>query len=117
MSLPDPGFRPPAGEHSHAPSGPTSWPAQQAPGYPQQAYAPQAAPTNTMAILSLVFAFVFGPLGLFFGIKARKQIRTTGEGGSGLALAGIIISSIGLAFTVLYVVLVAVLLAVGTTAP
>jgi hypothetical protein len=48
--------------------------------------------TNTMAILSLVFAFVFWPLGIVFGHLARKQIRQTGEGGAGLAKAGLILS-------------------------
>lgn len=53
---------------------------------------PQGPPTNTMAIISLVLAFVFAPAGLILGFIARKQIKETGEGGAGLALAGIIIS-------------------------
>jgi hypothetical protein len=36
--------------------------------------------TNVMSILSLVFAFVFAPLGIVFGHIAKKQIRRTGEG-------------------------------------
>jgi hypothetical protein len=54
--------------------------------------------TNVMAILSLVFAFVFSPLGIVFGHIAKSQIRRTGEGGSGLATAGLILSYI---FTIL----------------
>ncbi|WP_225232686.1 DUF4190 domain-containing protein [Klenkia terrae] len=54
-------------------------------------------PTNTTAILALVFGFVFGPVGLALGISARRQIRRTGEEGDGLALAGIIVGSIGTA--------------------
>src|SRR6478736_2576185 len=46
-------------------------------------------PTNTMAILSLVFAFVVPILGIVFGYIAKKQIRERGEGGSGLAKAGL----------------------------
>lgn len=59
--------------------------------------------TNTMAILSLVFAFVFSPLAIVFGHMARKQIRMTGEDGDGLALAGMIIGyvSVGIALLVL----------------
>jgi uncharacterized protein DUF4190 len=57
-----------------------------------------AAPTNTMAVLSLVFAFVFAPLGIVFGHIAKSQIRRTGEAGDGLALAGLIISYV---FTVI----------------
>jgi hypothetical protein len=64
-------------------------------GYPR--------PTNTMAILALVFAFVFAPAGLVMGILARRQIQRTGEDGSGLALAGIIVGSI---FTAVYVLVI-----------
>lgn len=56
--------------------------------------------TNTMAILSLVFAFVFAPLGIVFGVMARKQIPVTGESGEGIAKAGLILSVI---FTLLSV--------------
>lgn len=86
----------------------------QAPGYPppgyQQPY-PQGyaypmvapvAPTNTMAILALVFAFIFAPLAIVFGHMARKQIRERGEQGSGLATAGLIL---GYVFTGLIVLL------------
>jgi hypothetical protein len=62
-------------------------------GYPR--------PTNTLAILSLVMAFVFSPVGLVLGIVARRQIRQTGEQGDGLALAGIIVGGIGTALAVL----------------
>jgi len=48
------------------------------PGYAYPAVAPSAQ-TNTMAILALVFAFVFAPLGIVFGHMARTQIRQTGE--------------------------------------
>jgi hypothetical protein len=72
-----------------------------APGYgPPPGYAPQwPRPTNTMAILALVMAFVFAPAGLILGVVARRQIRQTGEQGEGLALAGIIIGGI---FTALF---------------
>jgi len=62
----------------------------QQPGYYQQPVA--SGRTNTMAILALVFAFVFWPLGIVFGHLARRQIRQTGEGGAGLASAGLILS-------------------------
>lgn len=52
--------------------------------------------TNTYAILSLVFAFVFFPLGLIFGIIALSQIKKTNEDGRGLAIAGIIVSSLAI---------------------
>jgi Domain of unknown function (DUF4190) len=76
-------------------------------GYPQQ-YAPQppAQGTNTMAILALVFAFVFAPLGIVFGIMGRKQIARTGEGGDGLALAGLIVGSLFTLLGVIYIIFV-----------
>ncbi|WP_018351525.1 DUF4190 domain-containing protein [Longispora albida] len=78
----------------------------QPPGY-QQPYAQQpygyaqpARGTNTMAILSLVFAFVFAPVGIVLGHMAKKQIAQTGEDGDGLATAGLVCSYI---FTGLWV--------------
>ena len=77
------------------------------PGYAPPPYPPPpyARPTNTMAILALVLAFVFAPAGLVLGIMARKQIRQTGEQGDGLALAGIIVGAIFCAIWVLVIVL------------
>ncbi|MGA8114651.1 MAG: DUF4190 domain-containing protein [Actinocatenispora sp.] len=59
----------------------------------QQGYA-QPRRTNTMAILALVFAFVFAPLGIVFGHMAKKQIKQNGEDGDGLATAGLVIGYI-----------------------
>ena len=73
--------------------------------YPAQPGYAQPQGTNTMAILALVFAFVFPILGLVFGIIARGQIKTSGEQGDGLALAGIIISVIWLVLIVLFFIL------------
>src|SRR5829696_5794710 len=81
-----PGYGPP---HGYGPP----------PGYPQ----PYGRPTNTMAILSLVLAFVFAPAGLILGIIARRQIRQTGEDGDTLALAGIIVGGIVTAIFVLLI--------------
>lgn len=55
-----------------------------------------APPTNTLAILSLVFAFLFWPLSILFGHMARGQIKRSGENGNGLATAGLVISYAGL---------------------
>jgi hypothetical protein len=84
--------------------------------YAQQPYTPQP-PTNTMAILSLVFAFVFAPAAIVMGHVAKKQIRQTGEGGEGLATAGL---WMGYIFTSLYVLLCAfyvivVIFAIGSS--
>jgi hypothetical protein len=71
-------------------------------GYPPYGYRP---PTNTVAILALVFAFVFAPAGLVLGIVARRQIARTREQGSGLALAGIIVGAV---LTVIWVLVIVV---------
>jgi hypothetical protein len=75
-----------------------------APGWGPPAY-PDHRPTNTLAIVALVMAFVFSPVGIVLGVVARKQIRETGEAGDGLALAGVIIGAV---FTALAVVLVVI---------
>ncbi|MER7457257.1 DUF4190 domain-containing protein [Micromonospora sp. NPDC126480] len=49
---------------------------------------------NVLAILSLVFAFVFSPAGIVLGHLAKRQIRTSGEEGDQLATWGLILSYI-----------------------
>lgn len=98
---------------------------QQMPASPEQPRPPSygAAPqppaptrgTNTMAILALVFAFVFSPLGIVFGIIGRKQTARTGEGGRGLATAGLILSIVFLVIGIATAVLVGVLAATIST--
>lgn len=86
--------------------------------YAQQPYGQMAAPTNTMAILSLVFAFVFPIAGIFMGHVAKKQIRTTGEAGDGLATAGLWLSYIFTALSVLgclFAVLIPIIAASSTS--
>ncbi|GAA3929143.1 DUF4190 domain-containing protein [Actinoplanes auranticolor] len=62
------------------------------------------AGTNVMAILALVFAFIFAPAAIVLGAVAKRQIRQTGEQGTGLATAGF---WLGIVFTVLGVLWVA----------
>src|SRR5579872_6802850 len=72
---------------------------QLAPGYPAAVAYPAAPRTNSMAIASLVsgiLAWVICPffgaiLAIVFGFVARGQIKATGEGGAGMAMAGIIL--------------------------
>ncbi len=71
---------------------------------PPGAYPYGPRPTNTMAILAIIFAFVFTPLGIIFGFIARSQIKQTGEGGGGLALAGIIIGFVGMAIAIIAII-------------
>ncbi len=96
----------------------TDLPAQMPPSYP----AHQSPGTNSLAVASLVFGVAeFFTAGLtavpavVLGHKARRQIRMTGEQGSGMATAGLILgwTAIGL-FALL--VAVAVLAAVALNA-
>jgi uncharacterized protein DUF4190 len=116
----DPGYAPPttypggAGYQDPTYQDPTyqtyPQPTYSQPAYPQQGYAqtPYAqtpygqpvyavAPTNGMAIASLVCSLagllvgISAPVGAILGHIARRQIRTTGEQGDGMALAGIIV--------------------------
>lgn len=70
------------------------------------------APWNPLAIIGFVLAFVVPPGAIVCGHIARRQIRTTGEQGDGLALAGLIL---GYAFTAFIVLFVIVWLAVMLT--
>jgi hypothetical protein len=101
-----PGYAPPQyGQPQYAQPG-YAQPGHPPPGYGAPGYPPvYVRPTNTMAILALVMAFVFAPAGLILGIVARKQIRQTGEDGDGLALAGIIVGGIVTAIFVFFIVL------------
>jgi hypothetical protein len=62
---------------------------------------PHRPPVNTFATLSLVFAFVFAPVGAILGHLGLSQIRRTGELGRDRALVGL---SLSYAFIVLTVV-------------
>lgn|SRR5690606_27267060 len=92
-SSPPPGGYPPPG-YSQQPPPPPGY------GYGYPPPPPPSPGTNTMAILSLVFALIFSPLGIVFGHLAKKQIRESGEEGDGLATAGLVI---GYIFTGIYV--------------
>ena len=74
------------------------------PGPPGPPPPPAAAGTNTMAILSIVFAFLFSPLGIVFGIAGRRQTARTRQNGRGLATAGLVLSSVFLVIGLVAVV-------------
>jgi peptidyl-prolyl cis-trans isomerase B (cyclophilin B) len=60
------------------------------------ASAPAGPKTNTMAIISLVLAFFISLGAVITGHIALGQIKRTGEGGRGLAIAGLILGYLGL---------------------
>lgn len=67
----------------------------QAPGsYTQNVYV-QNTGTNGMAIASFVCAFLCSLLAVIFGHIALSQIGKTGQGGRGLAIAGLVLGYIG----------------------
>lgn len=67
-------------------------PGWQAPGPAGQ---PGPAKTNTLAIIALIVSIVVSNLiGLILGIIALNQIKRTGEGGRGLAVAAIVIGAV-----------------------
>lgn len=138
----DPGVRGPFSEQPHAgaATGQPRWPAPRpvgppgpspyapyagqgngAPGYGQFPFytqAPvrygQAPATNTMAILAIVFTFIFAPVGIVFAAIGRRQIARTGEEGATMATVAMVVSvvltSLGvLAFTA-YIVVIALVI-------
>lgn len=125
-----PPYDPNAGQQPYTPPAPAPQPYAQQPyaqqpytqpvapqpyaqAYPQQGYAGTVAPANnTLALVSMISgiaAFVVVPfigsiVAIITGHMAKKQISQTGEGGSGMATAGLILGYVGIAFVVLAVV-------------
>lgn len=61
--------------------------------------------TNTLAILSLIFALVFPLIGVILGHVARAQIRRTGEQGVGLTFAALIIGYVAIGAVLLVLII------------
>lgn len=88
---PPPGYPPPAGYP------PPGYPP---PGYPPPGYGamPMVARTSGLAIAGFVTAFLCSLVGLILSIMARSEIKKSNGAltGDGLAVAGIIISVLGM---------------------
>ncbi|RAV15648.1 cyclophilin [Mycolicibacterium sp. GF69] len=80
-------------------------------GYPGQYGYPPPRRTNTLAIVALVCAFLFAPLGIVFGHLSLSQIKKSGEEGRGLAIAGLVIGYLVTVLTALAIVVSVVFLA------
>lgn len=83
-------------------------------GYGGGPFGPVIA-TNSMAIASLIcgvlqlfFWVLTGIPAIILGHMARKQIRQSGEQGAGMALAGMILGYVGLAFAALFTLLIVI---------
>lgn len=77
------------------------------PGYAQQSFAPGGhlppakPPMNVLAIIGFVGVFFLGIIGVVLGHIALSQIKRTGEGGRGFALAATIIGYVRVAGEIL----------------
>jgi len=73
--------------------------------YPYQPYGPPR-PTNGLAVASMVLGILWvywigSILALVFGYVARDQIKRSGQGGDGMAIAGIVLGWVGVGFLIL----------------
>ena len=78
---------------------PPAPPAYQQPYPDQQSPAPQTR-TNSFALIGFILSFFFSIGGLICSIMGLRQCNQTGEGGRGLAIAGIVISAVSLFLSV-----------------
>lgn len=89
---------------------------------PPPGYGPPSAPTNGMAIASLVCGVLGLAVGITFipaiicGHSSIKQIKQTGEGGRGLAVAGLVLGYLVFALFLLLVVALVVIAVLGREA-
>jgi hypothetical protein len=70
----------------------------------QQPQPQQQRPTSGLAIAALLTGIFFWPAGIILSPIALSKIRKTGDGGRGLALAGLIISIVALIGTVIAII-------------
>lgn len=106
--------QPPYGAPGYGPPAAYGQPAYgQQPGfgqpYAQPGYGPQWGGTNGLAIASLVtgilgFFFVTPVLAIVFGIIGLNQAKSRGQGGKGLAIAGIVLGVLWIAIFVFAIV-------------
>lgn len=106
---------PPAPDYPHQPAqaAPNPYAAPAATPYGSAnpyAPAPQQK-TNTLAIVSLVLAFVVSLGAVICGHIALSQIKKTGEQGRGLAIAGLVLGYIGLVAGLIWIIAVIALFA------
>ncbi len=79
------------------PTGPAAEPPEE---FPEPVEPPSPPRVNTFATLSLVYAFVFAPAGAILGHLGLAQIRRTGQQGRQRALAGLALSYVVIALSV-----------------
>ena len=82
------------------------------PPFPEQP-SPPPSRTNVLAIVALVSSFFVGLAGVICGIISLVQIKRTGGGGRGLAIAGIVVGGLQLVTGIVVSLLLASAIAVG----
>ncbi|MDR1196820.1 MAG: DUF4190 domain-containing protein [Candidatus Nomurabacteria bacterium] len=70
--------------------------------------------TNGLAIAGFICSFFVSVLGIILGAVALGQIKKTGEGGKGLATAGIVIGAVSMVISIIAIVFF-VIISVSTT--
>lgn len=131
-----PAYQPPPYPQASYPSAPPAYgagagaPVQPAPGAPPvygsaPSYGATAPKTNVLAIISMI-ASILGfvwilPLigsvgGAVMGHLSLNQIKRTGEGGRGMALAGVIVGWVGVAISLLIIGLFVFFIILGAAA-
>lgn len=63
-----------------------------------------ASPVNPSAVIAVVLGVVIAPLAIPFGHIARSQIKKTGQRGSGMALAGLVLGYLSLLVVLVLIV-------------
>jgi hypothetical protein len=79
------------------------------PAAPAPSYAPAAASSkwNVLAIVGFIGTFIIPLAGLICSAIALNQIKTSGEKGRGLALAGLILSIIYFVIVIIAIIAIA----------
>jgi Domain of unknown function (DUF4190) len=94
---------------------PPSGPGNGYPGYrpPAPMQGPPPTDATTLATLSVVFAFVFAPVGVALGHLALARLRFSGQPGRDRALTGLFLSYLIIAIATLLLIVMAAVAATG----
>ncbi len=78
---------------------------------------PYSPRTNTLSIIAFIGSFLLSFTGIILGAISLGQIKRTRESGRGLAIAAIIIGSVGTAIALLWALFMFVLIGTAGSAP
>ncbi len=83
------------------------------PAAPVYQPAPVGQKTNVLAIVGFILAFFVSVAGIIVSAIALGQIKRTGEGGRGLAIAGVIVGIVVTLIWVVWIIFVWVIASAG----